>query len=109
MIRSDIANDGAGPSNSNINAISEEPKIVFGTGNILIFPGSIAHRVSSDFQMSKGIARQIRDAYLERQPTLQAIETPQVGASVSMYIPSKNKSIFNLVTKSLYFEKTVLL
>ena len=65
MIRSNIANDGAGPSNSNINAISEEPKIVFGTGNNLNFPGFIAHCVSSDFQMSKRVARQIRDSYPE--------------------------------------------
>ena len=62
------------------------------------FPGSIAHCVSSDFQMSKGIAQQIRDAYPALQPTLKSIETPQVGASVSMLIPSQNKSIFNLVT-----------
>ena len=69
------------------------------------FPGSIAHCVSSDFQMSKGIAQQIRDAYPALQPTLRSIETPQVGASVSMHIPSQNKSIFNLVTKSQYFKK----
>ena len=83
----------------------QEPNIIFGTGDLLHFPGSIAHCVSRDFQMSKGIAKQIRDAYPALQPTLKSIETPQIGASVSMHIPSQNKSIFNLVTKSHFLKK----
>ena len=97
-------NDGAGSSKDSMNSI-QEPNIIFGTGDLMHFPGSIAHCVSSDFQMSKGIAQQIRDAYPALQPTLRSIETPQVGASVSMHIPSQNKSIFNLATKSQYFKK----
>ena len=92
-------NDEGGSSKGSMNTI-QEPNIIFGTGNLLHFPGPIAHCVSSDFQMSAGIAEQIREAYLTLQPTLKSIETPQVGASVSMSIPSQNKSIFNLVTKS---------
>ena len=83
----------------------QEPNIIFNTGDLLQFPGSIAHCVSSDFQMSEGIAQQIRDAYPALQPALKSLETPQVGASVSRHIPSQNKSIFNLVTKSQYFKK----
>ena len=97
-------NDEAGSSKDSMNSI-QEPNIIFGTGDLMHFPGSIAHCVSSDFQMSKGIAKQIRDAYPALQPTLKSIETPQVGASVSMHIPSQNKSIFNLVTKTQYFNK----
>ena len=97
-------NDGAGSSKDSMNSI-QEPNIIFGTGDLMHFPGSIAHCVSSDFQMSKRIAQQIRDAYPALQPTLRSIETPQVGASVSIHIPSQNKSIFNLVTKSQYFKK----
>ena len=96
--------DGPGSSKDSVNAIYE-PNFFVGEGDVLQFPGSIAHCVLSDFQMSKGIAQQIRDAYPALQPTLRSIETPQVGASVSMNIPSQNKSIFHLVTKSQYFKK----
>ena len=102
------SNEGADSSKDSMNSI-QEPNIIFGTGDLMHFPGSIAHCVSSDFQMRKKIAQQICDAYPTLQPTLNSIETPQVGASVSMHIPSQNKSIFNLVTKSQYFKKTVLL
>ena len=97
-------NDGAGSSKDSMNSI-QEPNIIFGTGDLLHFPGPIAHCVSSDFQMSAGIAQQIRDAYPALQATLKSIGTPQVGASVSMHIPSQNKSIFIFVTKSQYFKK----
>ena len=97
-------NDEANNSKDSMDTI-QEPNIIFGTGDLLHFPGPIAHCVSRDFQMSVGIAQQIREVYPTLQPTLKSIETPQVGASVSMHIPSQNKSIFNLVTKSQYFKK----
>ena len=92
-------NDEANNSKDSIDAI-QEPNIIFGTGDLLHFPGPIAHCVSRDFQMSAEIAQQIREVYPTLQRTLKSIETPQVGASVSMHIPSQNKSIFNIVTKS---------
>ena len=92
-------NDEAGSSKDSMNTI-QETNIIFGTGDLLHFPGPRAHCVSSDFQMSAGIAQQICEAYPTLQPTLKSIETPQVGASVSMHIPSQNKSLFNLVTKT---------
>ena len=98
-----MPNNGAGSSKDSMNII-QEPNIIFGTGDLMRLPGSIAHCVSSDFQMSQGIAQQIRDAYPALQPTLKSIETPQVGASVSMHIPSQNKSLFNLVTKLNYYK-----
>ena len=55
--------------------------------------------------MSTGKAQQTRVTYSALQSTLKSLETPQVGASVSMQILSQNKSIFNLVTKSHYFKK----
>ena len=89
------SNDGAGSSKNSMNSI-QEPNIIFGTGDLMHFPGSIAHCVSSDFQMSKGIAQQIRDAYPALQPTLRSIETPQVGASVSIHIPYSFSEQINL-------------
>ena len=97
-------NDEAGSSKHSMNTI-QEPNIIFGTGDLLHFPGPISHCVLNEFQMSAGIAQQIREVHPTLQPTLKSIETPQVGASVSMSIPSQNKSIFNLVTKSQYFKK----
>ena len=49
-------NDGADSSKDSMNSI-QEPNIIFGTGDLMHFPGSIVHCVSSDFQMSKGIAQ----------------------------------------------------
>ena len=76
-----------------------------GSGDVLQFPGSIAHCVSSDFQMAKGVAQQISSAYPCIKPTLKSIETPIVGSSVSVSLPWENKSIFNLVTKPQFFDK----
>ena len=95
-------NDDAGSSKDSMNSI-QEPTIIFGTGDLLQNPDSIAHCVSSDFQISAGSAQQICNAFPALQSTLKLLKTPQVAASVSMHIPSQNKSIFNLVTKSQYF------
>ena len=95
---------GPGSSKDSVNAIYE-PNIFVGAGDVLQFPGSIAHCVSSDFHMNKGVARQISSAYPCMRPTLQSIETPIVGSSVAVSVPWENKSIFNLFTKSQFFEK----
>ena len=50
--------DGPGSNRISVNSIYDEPNIFVGAGNVLQFPGSIAHCVSSDFQISKDIARQ---------------------------------------------------
>ena len=96
--------DGPGSSKDSVNAIYE-PNIFVGSGDVLQFPGSIAHCVSSDFQMAKGVAQQISGAYPCIKPTLKSIETPIVGSSVSVSLPWENKSIFNLVTKPQFFDK----
>ena len=72
--------DGPGSSKDSVNSIYHEPNIFVGPGNLLQFPGSIAHCVLSDFQMRKGIARQISSAYPCMRPTLQSVETPIVGS-----------------------------
>ena len=96
--------DGPGSSKDSVNAIYE-PNIFVGKGDILQFPGSIAHCVSSDFQMAKGVAKQINSAYPCIRPTLKSIKTPIVGSSVSVSLPWENKSIFNLVTEPQFFDK----
>ena len=97
--------DGPGSSKDSVNSIYDEPNIFVGPRNVLQFLGSIAHCVSSDFHMNKGVARQISSAYPCMRPTLQSIETPIVGSSVAVSLPWENKSIFNLVTKSQFFDK----
>ena len=96
--------DGPGSSKDSVNAIYE-PNIFVGKGDVSQFPGSIAHCVSSDFQMAKGVAKQINSAYPCIRPTLKSIETPIVESSVSVSLPWENKSIFNLVTKPQFFDK----
>ena len=97
--------DGPGSSKDSVNSIYDEPNIFVGPGNVLQFPGSIAHCVSSDFQMAKGVAKQISSAYPCIKPTLKSIETLIVGSSVSVSLPWENKSVFNLVTKPQFFDK----
>ena len=48
-------NDEANNSKDSMNTI-QEPNIIFGTGDLLHFPGPIAHCISRDFQMSARIA-----------------------------------------------------
>ena len=96
--------NGPGSSKDSVNAIYE-PNIFVGKGDVLQFPGSKAHCVSSDFQMAKRVAKQINSAYPCIRPTLKSIETPIVGSSVSVSLPWENKSIFNLVTKPQFFDK----
>ena len=96
--------DGPGSSKDSVNAIYE-PNIFVGEGDVLQFPGSIAHCVSSDFQMAKGVAKQINSPYPCIRPTIKSIETPINGSSVSVSLPWENESIFNLVTKSQFFDK----
>ena len=97
--------DGPGSSKDSVNSIYDEPNIFVGPGNVLQFPGSIAHCVSSDFQMAKGVAKQISSAYPCIKPTLKSIETLIVGSSVSVSLPWENKSVFNLVAKPQFFDK----
>ena len=73
--------DGPGSSKDSVNAIYEL-NIFVGKGDVLQFPVSIAHCVSSDFQMAKRVAKQINSAYPCIRLTLKSIETPIVGSSV---------------------------
>ena len=100
--RNDQTEDGQGPST--LNSIETPTNIVIGSGDILRFPGAIAHCVSSDFVMGKGLAKQIVTAYPEIKPSLSSIENPQIGSSIGYFEPSSDRYIYNLVTKKLYFE-----
>ena len=101
--RNDETEDGQGPST--LNTIGITTNITLGKGNILHFPGPIAHCVSSDFAMGKGLAKQIAAAYPEIKSSLLSIENPQIGSSIAYFEPTDKKFIYNLITKNLYFEK----
>ena len=101
--RNDQTEDGQGPST--LNSIETPTNIVIGSGDILRFPGPIAHCVSSDFAMGKGLAKQIAAAYPEIKSSLLSIENPQIGSSIAYFEPTNKKFIYNLITKNLYFEK----
>ena len=100
--------DGAGSSKDSVNSIYHEPNIFVGPGNVLQFPGSIAHRVSSDFHMNKGVARQISSAYPCMRQTLKSIEPPIVGSSVAVFALGKQVN-FQFSYKISIFRKTNLL
>ena len=97
--------DGPGSNKDSVNSIYDEPNIFVGPGNVLQFPGSIAHYVSSDFKMTKGVARQISSAYPCIRQTLQSLETPIVESSVAVSLPWENKSNFQFSYKISFFEK----
>ena len=97
--------DGPGSNQDSVNSIYDEPNIFVGPGNVLQFPGSIAHFVSSDFKMTKGVARQISSAYPYISKTLQSLETPIVESSVAVSLPWNNKSNFQFSYKISFFEK----
>ena len=97
-------------SSSNVlNSISSDnhPNFCFSSSNILDSTESIAHCVSADFQMKRGLASAI--AY--RNPELQQLRSqakkrlPQ-GSLVSYFDRFNQRYIYNLVTKTRFFHKS---
>jgi O-acetyl-ADP-ribose deacetylase (regulator of RNase III) len=75
-------------------------------GDLLVQKGSLAHCVSSDFQMSKGIAFQITKRYPKMRLALpQEVRPDLIGRCVSYKIGPEPKFVFNLVTKEKAADK----
>ena len=96
-------------SSSNVlNSISSDshPNFCFSSLNILDSTESIAHCVSADFQMKRGLASAI--AY--RYPTLRQLNFDTQkrlppGSLVSYFDRLNQRYIYNLVTKKRFFHK----
>ena len=96
-------------SSSNVlNSISSDshPNFCFSSSNILDSTESIAHCVSADFHMKRGLASAI--AY--RHPALRQLRfnTPKrlpPGSLVSFFDRLNQRYIYNLVTKKRVFHK----
>ena len=96
-------------SSSNVlNSISSDshPNFCFSSSNILDSTESIAHCVSADFHMKRGLASAI--AY--RHPALHQLRfnTPKrlpPGSLVSFFDRLNQRYIYNLVTKKRFFHK----
>ena len=100
------------PNSNNVNSLIDTtvtPIFRFCSGNILDSSTSIAHCVSSDFAMRKGLASAIACCY----PALQNLRSKSFqhvppGALVVYYDTSRKRFIYNLVTKRKFFHKTML-
>ena len=97
-------------SNKNdVNAVIESsvhPKICFPQSNILSATTCIAHCVSSDFAMGKGLASTIACCY----PELQALRILPInnfppGSLVTYFDHQHQRFIYNLVTERQFFDK----
>ena len=97
-------------SNKNdVNAVIESsvhPKFWFSQSNILTAATCIAHCVSSDFAMSKGLASTIACCYPELQELRKLpINNFAPGSLVTYFYQKHQRFIYNLVTKRRFFQK----
>ena len=95
-------------SNKNdVNAVIESsvhPKFCFSQSNILTATACIAHCVSSDFAMAKGLASAIACCYSELQELRQLpINNFPPGSLVTYFDQQHQRFIYNLVTKRRFF------
>ena len=83
-----------------------KPKLILETSkSLFLASGPIVHCVSGDFEMSKGIAKEISSKF---PANLKVFSPCLVGNVVSQDVNVKNcniTKIFHLVTKSIYFHK----
>ena len=94
---------------NNVNSLVDStvtPIFRFSSGHFLDSPNSIAHCVSSDLAMRKGLASTIACCY----PALQQMRfySPKCippGTLVAYYDASRNRFVYNLVTKRRFFHK----
>ena len=97
-------------SNKNdVNAVIESsvhPKFCFSLSNILTATTCIAHCVSSDFAMGKGLAFTIACCYPELQKSRKLpINNFPRGSLVTYFDQQRQRFIYNLVTKRQFFHK----
>ena len=94
-------------SNKNdVNAVIESsvhPKFCFSQSNLLTATTCIAHCVSSDFAMGKGLASTIACRYPELQEL--PINNFPPGSLVTFFDQQHQRFIYNLVTKRRFFQK----
>ena len=74
-------------------------------GEIVHSPTSLAHCVSSDFQMKKGLARSVFLSYPNIKYIAQRRPRLPIGSVFAYFDFNEKRFIFNLVTKRRFFEK----
>ena len=93
-----------------VNAVIESsvhPKFCFSQSNILTATTCIAHCVSSDFAMGKGLAFTIACCHLELQEVRKLpINNFPPGSLVTYFDQQHQRFIYNLVTKKQSFHKS---
>ena len=94
---------------NDVNAVNESsvhPKFCFSQPNILTATACIAHCVSSDFAMSKGLASTIAYRYPELQELRKLpINNFPPGSLVTYFDQQHERFIYTLVTKRRFFQK----
>ena len=97
------------PNPNNVNSLIDStvtPIFRFSSGNILDSPNSIAHCVSSDFAMRKGLASTIACCYPAlQQMRIYSSKCIPPGTLVAYYDASRTRFVYNLVTKRRFFHK----
>jgi hypothetical protein len=80
--------------------------IVLQDSDLLQLKGSLAHCVSSDFKMSRGVALEISHKYPAMKRMSPDTPSPHlIGKTMGYKIPGQEKWIFNIVTKEKYTDK----
>ena len=87
-----------------INVIDMQ-NIFYVHGNILQYPGNIAHCFSSDMKMGKGLALKLNRTYPNMKQDCKLHSYVPIGSSISYFVPHENKHILNLVTKERFYDK----
>ena len=84
--------------------------LIFKRGDLFTATTPIAHCISADAVMAKGVARQIKNTYGHvTNLRLQISQLPkhdQVGQVITVKCPQK--TVFHLITKAKYFKKPTL-
>ena len=96
-------------NNNDFNAVIESsvhPKFCFSQSNILTATTCIAHCVSLDFAMGKGLASTIACCYPEPQELRKfPLNNFPSGSLVTYFDKQHQRFIYNLVTKRRFFHK----
>jgi hypothetical protein len=81
-------------------------KLTYIKGNLFSSKNNLAHCVSKDFKMGKGIAVEFKKRF-GRVEELKG-HNCNVGKVTFLYIPDQDRFIYYLITKEKYYEKPTL-
>ena len=85
-----------------LNLLHSRYKMIFFVrGNVSDFPHSLAHCISSDARMSRGVAKD----FVNHFPDLTLLKVIKRDVGLAVPVRQNNRFIYSLITKKLYYSK----